>query len=163
MDRQLSEAWGEFLSRYPWDWFLTLTFREPVKSFTAQRKFDRFSRDIEEAAGLPIAWFRGDEIGSLGGRYHLHALMLNVAHLRRLTWMDKWNQRAGFARILPYDRERGAAFYCAKYVTKQFGEWDLSENIAAFGQYQEPLFRSQGPTISLAKIGSKRSPNGSGN
>ncbi len=142
MDRQLSEAWGEFLSGYPWDWFLTLTFREPVKSFTAQRAFARFAKDIEKAAGLPIAWFRGDEIGPIGGRYHLHALMLNVAHLRRLTWMDEWGRRAGYARILPFDPQLGAAYYCAKYVTKQFGEWDLSDNLQAFRQYQSLLSKN---------------------
>jgi len=140
MDRQLSEAWGQFLSGYPWDWFLTLTFREPVASFRAHRLFSYFARDIEKAAGMPIAWFRGDEFGPHGGRLHLHAVMLNVAHLRRLLWMDEWDRRAGYARILPFDPHLGAAYYCAKYVTKHFGEWDLSENLSAFRQYQNPLF-----------------------
>lgn len=143
MDRQLAEAWGQFLSGYPWDWFATLTFREPVGSFRAHRLFGYFVRDIEKAAGIPIAWFRGDEYGPRGGRLHLHALMLNVAHLRRLTWMDDWNRRAGYARILPFDPGRGAAYYCAKYVTKQFGDWDLSDNMAAFRQYQPVMFGRQ--------------------
>lgn len=140
MDRQLAEAWGQFLSRYSWDWFLTLTFRDPVPSFRAHRLFLRFARQIEEAAERPIAWFRGDEIGPRGGRLHLHALMLNVAHLRRLFWMDEWNRLAGYARILPFDPTLGAAYYCAKYVRKQFGDWDLSDSLNAFRQYQPALF-----------------------
>jgi hypothetical protein len=139
VDRQLGEAWGEFLSGYPWDWFVTLTFRDPVPSFRAHRMFSKFARDIEKAAGLPTAWFRGDEYGPRGGRLHLHALMLNVAHLRRLSWMDEWNRRAGYARILPFEPDKGAVYYCAKYVTKQFGEWDLSDNVIAFRQYQPAL------------------------
>ena len=75
-------------------------------------------RDVEQAAGLPIAWFRADEYGPLGGRLHLHALVSNVGHLRRLTWMDRWDARNGYARILKFDPEKGAAYYCAKYVTK---------------------------------------------
>jgi hypothetical protein len=95
--------------------------------------------DVEQAAGLPIAWFRADEYGPHGGRLHLHALVSNVAHLHRFTWMNRWEKRNGYARILPFDPERGAAHYCAKYVIKQFGDWDLSDNIAAFGQYQPIL------------------------
>jgi len=144
MQNQLAEAWGGFLSRYRWDWFLTLTFREPVVSFRAHRLFSYFARDIEKAVEIPIAWFRGDELGWRGGRLHFHSLMLNVAHLRRLSWMDQWERRAGFARILPFDRQKGAAFYCAKYVTKQFGDWEISDNLTAFSHYQEPMFRGKG-------------------
>lgn len=132
MAKQLADAWGDFLAGYPWDWFLTLTFRDPPGSFRAHRMFDRFARDIEKAAGVPTGWFRGDEYGPLGGRLHIHALMLNTAHLPRIAWLNEWNRRAGFARILPFDATRGAAFYCAKYVTKEFGDHDFSENIQAF-------------------------------
>lgn len=41
-------------------------------------------------------------------------------------------QLSRYARILKFDPEKGAAYYCAKYVTKQFGEWDLSDNVSAF-------------------------------
>ena len=63
MQPELANAWGEFLSRFPWDWFLTLTFAEPVGSFRAHRLFGKFAVDIEKAAGRPIGWFRGDEYG----------------------------------------------------------------------------------------------------
>lgn len=139
MSRQLAVAWGQFLSQFSWDWFLTLTFKDEVGSFRAHRLFGFFVRDIEKAAGLPIFWFRADEIGTHGGRFHIHALMGNVAHLRRLTWMDRWNKLAGIARILPFSAKRGAAYYCAKYVTKQFGDWELSENLYAFNSYQPVL------------------------
>lgn len=119
-------AWGEFLSRWAWDWFVTLTFREPVPSFRAYRLFRKFVRDVEKAAGLPIAWFLAFEYGPRGGRLHLHVLMLNVGHLHRLYWMDEWNRRAGYARILPFERGRGAAYYVAKYVAKALGEWEVS-------------------------------------
>ena len=81
MDRQLSAAWGQFLSRFEWDWFVTLTFRNPVVPFRAHKQFGKFANEIEKAVGIPIAWFRGDEYGQHGGNFHLHALMLNVAHL----------------------------------------------------------------------------------
>ncbi|PYV66796.1 MAG: hypothetical protein DMG96_41280, partial [Acidobacteria bacterium] len=37
MNRQLTEGWGQFLSQFSWDWFLTLTFRDWVVSFRAHR------------------------------------------------------------------------------------------------------------------------------
>jgi len=130
MQPKLANAWGEFLSRFPWDWFLTLTFAEPVGSFRAHRLFGKFALDIEKAAGRPIGWFRGDEFGSQGGRFHMHALMLNTRDLVRMQWLNEWNDRAGWARILPFDPTKGAAFYCSKYVTKEIGDWDLSANLS---------------------------------
>lgn len=145
MTRQLSVAWGQFLSQFSWDWYVTLTFRDGVGSFRAHRLFGFFVRDMEKAAGIPIFWFRADEIGPRGGRFHIHALIGNVAHLRRLTWMDRWHDLAGIARILPFNAKRGAAYYCAKYVTKQFGDWELSENLRAFHSYQ-PVLPVEGGT-----------------
>ena len=127
------------MSQYSWDWFVTLTFRDWVGSFRAHHLFERFIRALEKAAGIPIFWFRADEIGTRGGRFHIHVLIGNVAHLRRLTWMDRWQEMAGIARILPFNAKRGAAYYCAKYVTKQFGDWELSDNLRAFHLYQPVL------------------------
>jgi hypothetical protein len=132
MSRQLAEGWGQFLSGFPWDWFVTLTFRDEVMSFRAHRLFARFVREIEKAAKMPIFWFRADEIGPRGGRFHIHALMGNVAQLRRMYWIDRWNEIAGYARILSFDSKRGAAYYCAKYVVKQINDWELSDNLSAF-------------------------------
>ena len=145
MKSQLAEGWGQFLSQFSWDWFVTLTFRDEVKSFSAHRLFERFARAIERAAEQPIFWFKADEIGTHGGRFHIHALFGNVGHLRRLFWMDRWSELAGYARILPFNEKRGAAYYCAKYVTKQDGDWEMSANVNAFQQYQ-PALPLSGPT-----------------
>ena len=69
----------------------------------------------------------------------MHSLIGNVAQLRRMTWVDRWDRLAGYARILPFTAKRGAAYYCAKYVTKQSGEWEISDNLLAFKQYQPVL------------------------
>lgn len=125
MRKELSQAWGLFLSQFHWDWFVTLTFRDPQPSFRANHLFQRYCRDLERAAGLRVAWFMVFEYGSRMGRLHIHALMLNVAHLNRWKWMKEWEQVAGYARILPFNRGEGAAFYCAKYVTKASSEWEI--------------------------------------
>ena len=67
MKGPLSEAWGQFLSQFSWDWFVTLTFRDPVKSFRAHNLLKRYLRDLDRAAGIPIFWFCTEEIGPRGG------------------------------------------------------------------------------------------------
>jgi hypothetical protein len=77
--------------------------------------------DLQAAAGKPIGWVFGEEFGRLGGRYHCHALVTGVAHLRRDTWWEEAFRRFGRTRIEPFDPERAAAFYTAKYAAKQLG------------------------------------------
>jgi len=59
----------------------------------------------------------------------------------------------GYARILPFDSKQGAAYYCAKYITKQISDWDLSDNLRAFVNYQPvlPLEGGSKPPISTAQ------------
>ena len=127
------------LSRYRWDWFGSFTFRDLPPTFTAHRRFRAFIRHVERAAGVPVAYFRADEYGERLGKFHLHALVMNVGNLRRMDWLDEWNRRHGFARIFEYDPTKGAAFYIAKYVAKQLGDWEFSENIDVLTQNQPAL------------------------
>jgi hypothetical protein len=138
MSSPLSDAWGEFLGGYPWDWFVTLTFVGDVKTFTAHNRCNAWLRSLEWATGHPIFWFRGDECGNRFGKFHMHLLIGNVAHLHRFTWMKRWELRNGWARIFEFNPALGASYYVAKYVTKQFGEWDLSDNLDAF-KIQQPI------------------------
>jgi hypothetical protein len=139
MSNPLSDGWGGFLGQFHWDWFVTLTFARDVKSFTAHNRCNAWLHSLEKAAGHPIAWFRGDECGNRFGKFHMHLLIANVAHLHRFTWMGRWEARNGWARIFEFNPTLGASYYVAKYVTKQFGEWELSDNIAAF-RIQQPVF-----------------------
>jgi hypothetical protein len=77
--------------------------------------------DVQEGAGQPIKAMIAEEFGRLGGRYHCHLLIGGVAHLRRDDWWGEAFERFGRTRIEPFDPERGAAFYCAKYAAKKIG------------------------------------------
>ena len=89
----------------------------------------------------------------MNGHLHLHALMLNTVHLSRIAWMREWDRRAGFARILPFDPAQGAAFYCSKYIVKELGEYDFSENLEAFKgprpSVQSSLFHTTPQPVNL--------------
>jgi hypothetical protein len=146
----LLDAWGDFLGQYHWAWFVTLTFAGDVKTFTAHNRCNAWLRSLERAAGHPIFWFRGDEFGSRFGKFHMHLLIGNVAHLHRFTWMERWAVRNGWARVFEYNPALGARYYVAEYVNKQFGEWELSDNLDAFKIQQSvlPLVGQDGSPIS---------------
>jgi len=116
----------------PFEWYLTLTFREVTHPEQADRRYLRFARNINEALfgkrfrekgqGVyhvrALEWQRRDVI-------HFHSLMGGgVWKLRRLSFMDLWDEENGFARIEAYDPMRGARGYLSKYVLKR-GEIDI--------------------------------------
>lgn len=126
-------AWTEFLSRWEWDWFLTLTFRDEVHPERADKLFRVFVSQINRELfgnrwykhGDGIRWVRALEM-QRRGVIHYHALFggAGLSDVRRLFWMDRWFELAGIARIEP-PRDRGAVHsYVAKYVVKG-GEIDI--------------------------------------
>jgi len=57
-----------------------------------------------------------DQYGTVGGRFHLHALLggqgLETYPRKKIeAWLG---QRAGFSRVLPF--EHGAAYYVGRYL-----------------------------------------------
>jgi hypothetical protein len=131
--QRLRAAWVEWISQLEdWEWYCHFTFREPVHPEQANKRYLRFTRDINRNLygryygdhGLGVPWVRGLEWQEREV-IHFHGLYGGgVSVLRRLTYMDMWNEENGFARILPYDKKKGALFYLVKYVLKG-GEIDL--------------------------------------
>jgi hypothetical protein len=77
--------------------------------------------DLQNTADQPIRWMIGEEFGNIEGRYHVHLLVSGVAHLRRDVWWEKSFEQFGRTKILPFDPQKGGAFYAAKYAAKQLG------------------------------------------
>jgi hypothetical protein len=140
---ELAAAWQALLERWPWDWFVTATFRGAPHPERADKSWRLWCSRINRALYGPrwakkrlgIGWCRATELQRRGA-IHFHALVAftESPRLRRLTWMDEWHALAGFARIEPPDRSAAVAAYCAKYVTKD-GEITLGGNLGGL----EPL------------------------
>jgi hypothetical protein len=134
----VARAYGEYIaSLAPWDWFLNpISFREgyskagPPAPDVAVKGIVEWFGDIQKQAGSPIGWMLGEEFGKLGGRYHCHGLITGVKELRRDFWWREAFRRFGRTRIEPFDPERGAAFYAAKYAAKQLGAVRLGGTLA---------------------------------
>ncbi len=125
----MNEAYGNWLGEYRWDCWATLTFGmynpSPV---SALRSFDRWlSNSALWLSYCDVFYFVATEEGRTNSRNHLHALIGSCSGKtanRNGLWFE-WFRRHGRARILPYAKDRGASFYIAKYVSKEFGEWEV--------------------------------------
>jgi hypothetical protein len=145
-DRQaLRDAWAEFLAPIPFQWFATLTFETNVHPEAALKRYRRFTNELnrslygrrwEKRPNAGIHWIAATE-RQKRGVVHLHALMGDPNNLnliaRRLTWMDRWDEMAGFARIEAIHRDDAALRYVTKYVIKD-GDIEFSKNLGGVAQ-----------------------------
>lgn len=132
--KQLREGWAEFLGRWEWDWFCTLTFRgTAVHPETAAKKsrlwLSKINRELFGSRwwkkNRGVFWVRALEMQKRNVlHYHMLLRGAGLKNLRRLYWMDEWNKIAGYARIEKPRETEAVRRYCAKYVAKG-GEIDL--------------------------------------
>lgn len=129
-DRQVNPlrlAWVNLLSRYEWTWFVTLTFRDLPKSYTAVNRTKKWLTAIKKQEKRDIGYFLCLEWTRLQNRPHTHLLLANLEGIRRDKWWYTWYTWYGRARILPYDKGLGAAYYLTKYVIKDVYRTGLFE------------------------------------
>jgi len=128
----IREAWCEFLGRWEWQWFCTLTFRDSIHPEAANKSFRYFISKLNRQLYGPrwfkkahggIPWIRALEY-QRRDVIHFHALFANVENLRRLTCMDMWDEIGGFARIEAIKDKWLVRRYVTKYCSKG-GEIDL--------------------------------------
>jgi len=142
----LKQAWGGWLTELGdrvggWDWWATMTFRDRpaadiARGWTkigvnyADRAWKAFMQELRACRGIgEPTWVRGMEYQTWRGVPHYHALIGGVGHLRRDAAWGWWFKKYGINRILPYDRELGAGFYLCKYVVKELGDVQFSQNL----------------------------------
>ncbi|WOJ97973.1 hypothetical protein R0137_05205 [Congregibacter brevis] len=130
-------AYGDLISRWPWEWFVTLTFAEDLNPDAAMKKVRVWLSRL--AASLygrrwykngALYWICAEEYQKQG-RIHFHLVIAGVRNTRRLTWMDKWqflDRKTGFARIEAVESNSGSSHYLAKYLGKD-GEIYFSHNL----------------------------------
>lgn len=140
--RSISQAWGEMIEGIGndlggWDWFCTLTFRDPGElqrqqsptwtkpgwgyAHKGHREFTKGLMGERFGKSQPY-WISCMEMQKSRGVPHWHMLMGGLGDERRMDWVDWWHERYGIARILPYDAELGARYYLGKYLTKDVAD-----------------------------------------
>ena len=126
--RDLQSSLGSFLSTFQWDCWCTWTFdaRFGHTGPSPDRCLYHTRRWIEHLPGPMPGYFIAVEKGT-GGRVHSHGLLRFKDKFapRRKSLHQGWQKRFGRNRILPYRSDLGAAYYVAKYITKEPLHWDI--------------------------------------
>lgn len=178
---ELSEAYAALITQHPWHWFLSFSFKpahertklggvHPEKADKAFRYWmGNLNRDLygPRWAKKPhggIVWVRGQEFHK-DGRIHFHALAASPTDdlnrlARRLTWLDEWYTKFGFARVEKPQSQRHVCNYVSKYVCKD-GQVDFSRN---FGRVTVPRISYEaipGQLVfsALGGVGDESAPN----
>lgn len=138
--------WLDVISRRTsvgtWILFITLTFRsnpypwkrgfpssgsgKPSPEF-AHHVFNDLITHLEQVLGGRVDFVVADQLGSLNGRFHQHALLAaqGLDQYPRGKIAGWLNRRAGFARVLPF--QKPATYYLGRYIGRGITEteWDL--------------------------------------
>lgn len=138
-----TRALGEWLNNFAWSHWATFTFRvgcpeDCLIEHSHEGGWGLLGPSPSGASGhlhrfldvLPRApgYFYCVERGPWGGRCHGHALLKTRRAAMENTGKGidlAWGKRFGRCQLRPYDAERGAAYYCGKYITKGPLLWDL--------------------------------------
>ena len=116
--RALIRAYGDWLKRYQWDLFGTLTFRGFPSRSQAQNRFKSFISEIRHECGTPkFRYVQVAEKGSGGENLHFHILVGGLkkgCHLNIGKWCNKWRQIGGIAAIGKFERKKPGIFYLLK-------------------------------------------------
>ncbi len=130
--RDARMAFGEFLSRPQWEWYVSHTFKGDFMSpKLGDKHYYAWMRSLEmacKARGMPRPfYFRVTELQQRGV-IHYHSLIGGVGDVPRLLFKDFWELH-GFARVEKYEPDRGANFYVGKYLTKADSDIRFSHNL----------------------------------
>jgi hypothetical protein len=112
------------LARINWDFFITLTFKNPLPRESVRKAmFWRWCRDVSKISGVPykdlLIALRG-ELGEIGARPHFHSLLGGVATCNMMSlrsqMMRCWKIISGNADadFRLYDRSLAGADYICK-------------------------------------------------
>jgi len=125
-DREVKQAFAEWLSKYRWTSWGTFTFAKPItNSYLALKKFRAYATALN-ITGYFIAaeWFHR----SVG--IHLHGLMLYNGDLTDL-WRAWW-ALYGRNKVDRLHQGDGVFWYCSKYITKDLADWWITYPQANF-------------------------------
>jgi hypothetical protein len=139
-----SFAWAEFLSRYEWAWFCTLTFRESVHPEKADKLFHVWWCMINARLfgrrwykkGRCVRWVRAIEYQKRNV-LHYHALIggKGTPGLKAREFEEAWFELAGICRMSLVESQGAALAYISKYVSKG-GQIDLGGPLDDLDQLQ---------------------------
>lgn len=125
------QEYADLISRYNWQWFCTLTFKDPPHPETAHKKFMMwiyqinnhiYGKNWRRKGEKGVFWCRALEYHK-SGVIHFHALVGNPESihdkLKRVDAASLWNAIGGISKIDAInDTPRACYNYVSKYTSK---------------------------------------------
>lgn len=158
---------AELLARYPWEWFVNLTFVDVIHPESALKSFrtwisilntEIFGRRWRKKKPHGVYWAVAIEYQKRNV-LHFHALLAGVKDTRRLTYMDTWagmGGKNGFSRIYAVESRIAVSRYLTKYVSKD-GEIYFSDNLPDMTSGFEAIWHGAGQEAPLSESNTPQS------
>ena len=132
---RLRDAWGSVLIRFPWQWFVTLTFDPtrvfPVSCAVVEREATEWSNQVARMLRRQVGWVCAPERGR-GGVWHGH-LLLTAGQQK---WspgpaLPMWSERNGRIDARRVTDQAGIALYTTKEAAEA-GTLVLSDTLTRY-------------------------------
>ncbi len=125
--REYAEHWGDFLMRFEWTLFATLTTKHPMTRSCMVSEFERYIRRIARVAQGSPSWQYALEYHSCGVQLHLHALICAPPCVTPGIARQLW--KFGRADVERFDAAKGAAYYIGKTYLRNPDGYDISRRL----------------------------------
>ena len=125
MESEVRDAFGDWLATFPWEYFITVTFREPRQPHHALSTVREVGKLIRRHASGSL--FLGTELHH-SRTLHVHGLLETAGRPNEFLASVLWRQlfdRFGRSQVRPVLSREAVSNYVSKYVTKRLTEWDM--------------------------------------
>lgn len=122
------KALCKWLTKFSWTFFVTLTFRLPVKGLIALKHARRLLFYMANEEGTEIWSFMAVEWFKSGESVHIHGLVGGDMEAQYRRYWQWWSEHYGISWWRVYDGRLGAGYYVTKYIWKEqdgVGWWDF--------------------------------------
>jgi hypothetical protein len=135
---QIQKQYGDYLDRFNWNFFQTLSTPYALSKEAARRAIERYKNIIENSIGKTIIFFASEPFDLKEG-FHLHCLLkidnINLSsYLLKKKLIEKWQIVTGTSNIKGesarihfknYIKGKGAHYYVGKYIHRRNADYDL--------------------------------------
>jgi len=128
MDTGLRHEWASWLSQYTWDYFITVTFREPLPRHRGASVLNSIVKSINRCGANPDLLFLGME-PHLSTFLHCHGLFkrrmdgYGLMPAKKIWW--KLFQVYGYSKVEVIRSQEDASRYVTKYCVKALADYVL--------------------------------------
>jgi hypothetical protein len=110
------QAWGEWLKQYSWDWFATLTFKNPLGWEDVDKRINRWIYQLKSESCSQLSYIVvADYKPAIP---HSYVLLSGVNHLKPSTYKQNWcyseGKKDGLGEIERYNAKLGASYHMGK-------------------------------------------------